>query len=65
VDKVFRPTCRLVGLLTGRGHSTGTFGTLVGGDPWEPMSLKYSLGEVLQQYICELADSFIPIGIPT
>jgi hypothetical protein len=39
VDKVFGPTCRSAGLLAGRVHLTGTSGTLVGGDPWVPMSL--------------------------
>jgi hypothetical protein len=38
-DKVFGATCRLAGLLAGWVHLTGTFGTLVGGDPWVPMSL--------------------------
>jgi hypothetical protein len=40
VDKVFEPTCKSAGLLAGRVHLTGTSGTLVGGDPWVPMSLK-------------------------
>jgi hypothetical protein len=40
VDKVSRPTCRSVGLLTGRVYLTGTSMTLVRGDPWVPMSLK-------------------------
>jgi hypothetical protein len=38
VDKVPGPTCRSAGLLAGRVHLTGTSGTLVGGDPWVPMS---------------------------
>jgi hypothetical protein len=33
-DKASGPTCRSAGLLAGRVHLTGTFGTLVGGDPW-------------------------------
>jgi hypothetical protein len=40
VGKVFGPTCRSAGLLAGRVHLTGTFGTLVGGDLCVPMSLK-------------------------
>jgi hypothetical protein len=40
VDKVSWPTCRSAGLLTGWVPLTGTSGTLVGGDPWVPMSLK-------------------------
>jgi hypothetical protein len=40
VGKVFGPTCKSAGLLAGRVHLTGTSGTLVGGDPWVPMSLK-------------------------
>jgi hypothetical protein len=40
VDKISGPTCRSVGLLAGQVHLTGTSGTLVGGDPWIPMSLK-------------------------
>jgi hypothetical protein len=39
VDKIFGPTCRSAGLLTGQVHLTGTSSTLVGGDPWVPMSL--------------------------
>jgi hypothetical protein len=38
VDKVSGSTCRSAGLLAGRVHSTGTSGTLVGGDPWVPIS---------------------------
>jgi hypothetical protein len=38
MDKVSRPTCRSVGLLAGRVHLIGTSRTLVGGDPWVPMS---------------------------
>jgi hypothetical protein len=38
MDKVSGPTCRLAGLLAGRVHLTGTSRTLVGGDPWVPMS---------------------------
>jgi hypothetical protein len=34
------PTDRSVSLLLGRVHLTGTSGTLVGGDPWVPMSHK-------------------------
>jgi hypothetical protein len=34
------PTCRTVGHLVGRAHLLGTSGTLAGGDPWVPMSLK-------------------------
>jgi hypothetical protein len=37
-DTVSRPTCRSVELLAGRVHLTGTSRTLVGGDPWVPMS---------------------------
>jgi hypothetical protein len=33
-------TDRLVGLLVGRARLSGTAKTLVGGDPWVPMSLK-------------------------
>jgi hypothetical protein len=40
VDKVSGPTCRLAGLLAGGVHLTRTSGTLVGGDPWVPMSHK-------------------------
>jgi hypothetical protein len=40
VDKVSGPTCRSAGLLASRVHLTGTSGTLVGGDPWVPMSHK-------------------------
>jgi hypothetical protein len=40
VDKVSGPTCRSVGLLIGWVHLTGTSRTLVGGDPWVPMSLR-------------------------
>jgi hypothetical protein len=40
VDKVSGPTCRSAGLLAGQVHLIGTFVTLVGGDPWVPMSLK-------------------------
>jgi hypothetical protein len=40
VDNVSKPTCRSVGLLTGRVHLTGTSRTLVGGGPWILMSLK-------------------------
>jgi hypothetical protein len=40
VDKVSGPTCRSAGLLAGRVHLTGTSETLVGGDPWVPMSHK-------------------------
>jgi hypothetical protein len=40
VDKVSGPTCRSVGLLAGWVHLIGTSGTLAGGDPWVPMSLK-------------------------
>jgi hypothetical protein len=40
VDKVSGPTCRLGGLLEGRVHLSGTSGTLVGGDPWVPISHK-------------------------
>jgi hypothetical protein len=40
MDKVSGPTCRSAGLLAGQVHLTGTSGTLVGGDPWVPMSLK-------------------------
>jgi hypothetical protein len=39
LDKVFGTTCRSTGLLAGRVYLTGTSGTLVGGDPWVPMSL--------------------------
>jgi hypothetical protein len=39
VDKVYGPTCSSAGLLAGRAHLIGTSGTLVGGDPWVPMSL--------------------------
>jgi hypothetical protein len=39
VDKVSRPTCTSAGLLAGRVHLAETSGTLVGGDPWVPMSL--------------------------
>jgi hypothetical protein len=41
VDKVFVPTCRFVGLLEGRVHMIGTSETLIGGDPWVPMSLTW------------------------
>jgi hypothetical protein len=41
VDKVSGPTCRSARLLAGRVHLTGTSGTLVGGDPWVPMSLTF------------------------
>jgi hypothetical protein len=41
VYKVSGPTCRSAGLLTDWVHLPGTFGTLVGGDPWVPMSLIY------------------------
>jgi hypothetical protein len=40
VDKVSGPTYSSAGLLAGRVHLTGTSRTLVGGDPWVPMSLK-------------------------
>jgi hypothetical protein len=43
VDKVSGPTCRSAGLLASRVHFTGTFETLVGGDPWVPMSLSQCL----------------------
>jgi hypothetical protein len=43
MDKVSRPTCRSAGLLAGRVLLAGTSGTLVGGDPWVPMSLKPSI----------------------
>jgi hypothetical protein len=32
--------------------------------PWIRYPLEYSLGEGLQQYICALMDSFVPIGMP-
>ena len=35
-------TCRSAGHLTGQTNSSGTSGTLVGGDPWVPMSLNFS-----------------------
>jgi hypothetical protein len=31
---------------------------------WISYPLEYSLGEVLQQYICVLANSFVLIGVP-
>jgi hypothetical protein len=40
VYKVVGPSCRSAGLLVGRVHLIGTSGTLVGGDPWVPMSVK-------------------------
>jgi hypothetical protein len=43
VDKVSGPTCRSAGLLAGRLRLTGTSRTLVGGDPWVPMSHKPSI----------------------
>jgi hypothetical protein len=43
VDKVSGATCRSVGLLVGRIHLAGTSRTLVGGDPWVPMSLMANL----------------------
>jgi hypothetical protein len=46
MDKVSGPTCRSVGLLTGRVHWIGTSGTLVGGDPWVPMSLRMVIGSI-------------------
>jgi hypothetical protein len=33
------PTDRSVGLLVGQAHMSGTAETLVGGDPWVPMSV--------------------------
>jgi hypothetical protein len=44
MDKVSGPTCRSVGLFIGRVHLTGTSRTLVGGDPWVPMSLRNNGG---------------------
>jgi hypothetical protein len=46
VDQVSGPTCRSAGLLSGRVHLTGTSETLVGGDPWVPMSIRRSLAMV-------------------
>jgi hypothetical protein len=43
-DKVTGPNCRSAGLLAGRVHLTGTSGTLVGGNPWIPMSVKPPIG---------------------
>jgi hypothetical protein len=40
VDKVFRDTCRSVGLLAGRVHLARTSRTLTSGDIWVPMYLK-------------------------
>jgi hypothetical protein len=42
VDKVAGPTCRSAEFLAGRVHLIGTSKTLVGGDPWVPMSLNES-----------------------
>jgi hypothetical protein len=38
-DKVSGPTCRSAGLMAGWINLTGTSGTLVGGNPWVPISL--------------------------
>jgi hypothetical protein len=43
VDKVSESTCRSMGLLTDQVHLTETSRTLVGGDPWVPMSLSCNL----------------------
>jgi hypothetical protein len=51
MDKVSRPTCRSVELLAGRVHLTGTFRTLLGGDPWVPMSHNYD--ELLDKHWTE------------
>jgi hypothetical protein len=37
----FGPTVRSAGLLVGRTHLSGTAVSLVGGDPWVPMSHRF------------------------
>jgi hypothetical protein len=48
MDKVSGTTCRSAELLAGRVHLTGTSRTLVGGDPWVPMShtFTYAKGKI-------------------
>jgi hypothetical protein len=40
VDKISGSTCGSAGLLTGRVHLTVISKTLIGADPWVPMSLR-------------------------